>query len=258
MKKKNIFQNRSQQLLRLFEKVGNRLKMMCVPIDYAKKDHMVMFCNGYGDIVRKPFSVKNTLEGVKYLIDQLMRSCRQRHIKKEYVFFGGEDTNSYAENFANALRAKGWLVAYVNAHDAKKQRENLQASTDRIDLMGIATMLLNLRAKCSPAQDGIYRNLRTLVRHRKKLVVMKTEVKNRVHSLVDRLFPGFLNKRNSGINPFSKSSLYLMEDRFSAQRIRRRQRHTLIKILKRCATPDAESVAAKLHSYAAQVITTPD
>ena len=47
-------------------------------------------------------------------------------------------------------------MANVNAHDAKKQRENLQASTDRIDLMGIAMMLLNLRAKCSPAQDGIY------------------------------------------------------------------------------------------------------
>ena len=29
-------------------------------------------------------------------------------------------------------------------------------------------------------------------------------------------------------------------------------------IIRRCATPDAESVAAKLHNYAAQVITTPD
>jgi hypothetical protein len=187
-----------------------------------------------------------------------MRSCRHRHIKKEHVFFGGEDVNSYAENFANALRTKGFLVANVNAHDAKKQRENLQASTDRIDLMGIALMLLNLRAKCSPAQDGIYRNLRTLVRHRKKLVVMKTEVKNRMHTLVDRLFPGFLNEKNTGINPFSKSSLVLMEDRFSAQQIRRRQKSTLIKILKRCATPNAESIAAKLHSYVTQVITTPD
>ncbi len=149
-------------------------------------------------------------------------------------------------------------MANVNAHDAKKQRENLQASTDRIDLMGIAMMLLNLRAKCSPAQDGIYRNLRTLVRHRKKLVVMKTEVKNRVHTLVDRLFPGFLNEKNTGINAFSKSSLVLMEDRFSAQQIRRRQKSTLIKILKRCATPDAEKIASKLHSYSAQVITTPN
>src|SRR5210317_54692 len=258
MKKKNIFQNRSQQLLRLFEKAGNRLKMMCVPIDYAKKDHIVMFCNGHGDILRKPFSVKNTLEGVKYLIDQVMRSCRQRHIKKEYVFFGGEDVNSYAENFANTIRAKGFLVANVNAHDAKKQRENLQASTDRLDLMGIAAMLINRRANCCPAQVGVYRNLRTLVRHRKKLVRIKTEVRNRIHTIVDRLFPGFLNEKKSGILPFSNSSLYLMEERFSAPQIRRRRRSALIRNLKKRGTKKAEQVAAKLQEYASQVLTTPD
>jgi transposase len=175
-----------------------------------------------------------------------MRSCRQRHIKKEYVFFGGENVNSYAENFANALRAKGFLVANVNAHDAKKQRETLQASTDRIDLMGIATMLLNLRAICSPAQNGIYRNLRTLVRHRKKLVVTKTGVKNRVHTQVDRLFPGFLNEKNTGINPFSESSLVLMQDRFSAQQIRRRQQRTLNKEKLRYVDQKIETISAKL------------
>ena len=258
MKKRNIYQNQSQELLSLFEAAGSSAKVMCVPMDYAKKDHLAMFCNGHGDILRKPFSVKNSPEGIEYLIDQVTRSCRRRGIKKEHVFLGGEDANSFAENFVNTLSSNGWLVAGVNAHDAKKQRETLQASTDRIDLMGIATMLLNLRAKCNPAQDGNYRNLRTLVRHRKKLVVMKTEVKNRVHTLVDRLFPGFLNEKNTGINPFSKSSLVLMEDRFSAQQIRRRQKSTLIKILKRCATPDAEKIASKLHSYSAQVITTPN
>ncbi|MCP4235587.1 MAG: IS110 family transposase, partial [Aestuariibacter sp.] len=92
----------------------------------------------------------------------------------------------------------------------------------------------------------------------KKLVVMKTEVKNGVQAVVDRRFRGFKKEKNTGINPFSKSSLVLMEDRFSAQQIRRRQKSTLIKILKRCATPDAEKIASKLHSYAAQVITTPN
>jgi len=62
---------------------------------------------------------------------------------------------------------------------------------------------------------------------------MKTEVKNRVHTLVDRLFPGFLNEKNTGINPFSESSLVLMQDRFSAQQIRRRQQRTLIMNLPR-------------------------
>jgi len=231
---------------------------MCVPIDYAKKDHVVMFCNGNGDILQKPFSVKNSPEGIKHLIDQVARSCRHRKIKKQHVFFGGEDVNSYAENFVNTLRAKGWLVADVNAHDAKKQRANLQASTDRLDLMGIATMLINKRANCCPSQSGVYRNLRTLVRHRRKLVVMSTEVRNQMHTIVDRLFPGFLDSRKSGIVAFTKSSLYLMEDRFSSQQIRRRKQHKLIDILKRFGTQRPEISAVKLQQYAAKVLKTPD
>jgi transposase len=257
MKKRNIYQNRSQELLSLFEEAGNSAKVMCVPMDYAKKDHVVMFCNGYGDILRKPFSVKNSPDGVKYLVDQATRSCQRRGIKKNHVFFGGEDANSYAENFVSTLRSKGWLVAGVNAHDAKKQRANLQASTDCLDLMGIATMLLNCRANCCPTQSGIYRNLRTLVRHRRKLVVMSTEVKNRIHGVVDRLFPGFLNQRKTGIVPFTSSSLYLMEDRFSPKQIRRRKREKLIEILKRFGTSKAEETADRLQQHATQVLHTP-
>jgi hypothetical protein len=90
---------------RIFEKAGSPSKLMCVPIDYAKKDHLVMFCNGNGEVLRKPFSVKNSVDGVKYLIEQANRSCRHRHIPSDHVFFGGEDVNSYAENFANSIRA---------------------------------------------------------------------------------------------------------------------------------------------------------
>jgi transposase len=186
------------------------------------------------------------------------RSCRHHKINQNHVFFGGEDVGSYAENFASTLRSGGWLVAGVNAHDAKKQRANLQASTDRLDLMGIAAMLLNRRANCSPAQSGIYRNLRTLVRHRRRLVVMTTEVRNRIHAIVDRLFPGFLDERKSGITPFSKSSLYLMGNRFSASQIRRRRRSTLIEALRGLATPKPDCAVAKLEEYAQQVLKTPD
>ena len=258
MKKRTIYANQSQELLGLFEQAGNSAKVLCVPIDYAKKDHVVMFCNGHGDILRKPFPVKNTLEGIKYLTDQVSRSCRYHKIDQKHVFFGGEDVGSYAENFTNTLRSGGWLVAGINAHDAKKQRANIQASTDRLDLMGIATMMLNRRGNCSPAQSGIYLNLRTLVRHRRKLVAMTTEVRNRIHAIVDRLFPGFLDEKKSRITSFSKSSLYLMETRFSAMQIRRRRRKPLIESLRRLGTPKPENTAAKLQEYAQQVLHTPE
>ena len=80
MKKKNIFQNQSQEILTLFEMAGDRSKVMCIPIDYAKKDHVAMFCNGNGKIIRKPFPIKNSLDGKKYLVDQVTKSCRHHGI----------------------------------------------------------------------------------------------------------------------------------------------------------------------------------
>jgi len=257
MEKRNIYLNQSQELLSLFEDAGNNSKVMCIPMDYAKKDHIVMFCDGNGHIIKKPFSVRNNPEGIEYLTDQVTRSCLRRQIKHKHVFFGGEDIGSYAANFVDTLRSGGWIVAGVNAHDAKKQRANLQASTDRLDLMGIASMLLNRRANCSPAQSGIYHNLRTLVRHRRKLVGMSTEEKNRMHAVVDRLFPGFLDEEKSGICPFSEASLYLMEGRFSPHQIRRRKQSKLIEILHRYGTKKPENTAKKLQNYADCVLGTP-
>jgi len=257
MKKRNIFQNQSQEILTLFEMAEDRSKVMCIPIDYAKKDHLAMFCNGNGRIIRKPFSVKNSLEGKNYLIDQVTKSCRHHGISRQHIFFGGEDCGSYADNFIAALRSENWLVAGVNAHDAKTHRENMQASTDRLDLLGICKMLLSCRGNCSPAQSGIYWNLRMLVRQRRKLVTMTTGVKNRIHTLVDRIFPGFLNEKKSGILPFSKCSLLLMGDRFSAHQIRRRRCSALTKLLARYAVHQPDRCAEKLQQYAAQVLRPP-
>ncbi len=152
MKKRNVFQNQSQEILSLFEMAKDRSKVMCIPIDYAKKDHMAMLCDGNGRIIRKPFSINNSPEGKDYLIDQVKKSCHHHGISLQHIVFGGEDCGSYTDNFISTLRSENWLVAGVNAHDAKTQRENMQASTDRLDLLGICKMILSCRGNCSPAQ----------------------------------------------------------------------------------------------------------
>ncbi|MCP3898190.1 MAG: IS110 family transposase [Desulfobacteraceae bacterium] len=258
MKKRNVFQNQSQEILSLFEMTKDRSKVMCIPIDYAKKDHVVMFCNGNGRIIRKPFSINNSREGKDYLLDQVKKSCRHHGISLQHIVFGGEDCGSYADNFISTLRSESWLVAGVNAHDAKTQRENVQASTDRLDLLGISKMILNCRGNCSPAQSGDYLDLRTLMRQRRKMVNMTTGVKNKIHTIVDQIFPGFLNEKNSGILPFSQCSLLLMEDRFSVHQIIRRKRSTLIKLLTRCAIHQPDNCAKKLQQYATQVLKPPE
>ena len=254
MKKRSIYGQQSQELLRIYEEAGTSKKVLVGAIDYAKKDHVVMFCNGNGDILRKPFPVKNTPEGVDFLLAQLNGTCRYHKINTKHAFFGGEDCGSYTENFAECLRDQGWLVAGVNAEDAKKQRENLQASTDRLDLLGIARMLINRRGNCAPSQSGPYRNMRTLVRHRRKLVSLATEERNRMHCLVDRLCPGFLDEKKSGLAPFRAPSLRIMEDHFSARQIAKRKRSTLAGLISRAGGQRPEEIATKLQSYAATVL----
>jgi transposase len=254
MKKRTIFQLQSQELLRIYEEAGNSKKVLVAAIDYAKKEHTVMLCNGNGDILRKPFGVWNTPKGVDYLIKQVHKSCAYHKINRKHVFFGGEDCGTYTENFANCLRGHGWLVAGVNARDAKTQRENMQASTDRLDLLGIAKMLINRRGNCAPCQSGVYRNLRTLVRHRRTLVILTTEERNRMHCLVDQLFPGFLVESKSGLTPFKAPSLRLMEGRFSATQIKRRKRATLVKLLATAGARTPDQKVVKLQAYAATVL----
>lgn len=254
MKKRSIYQQQSQDLLRIYEEAGTSQKVLIGAIDYAKRDHVVMLCNGNGDILRKPFPVKNTPEGVDFLLTQVAGTCGYHKINPKHAFFGGEDCGSYTENFAAGLRERGWLVAGVNAADAKRQRENLQASTDRLDLLGIARMLINRRGNCHPCQSGPYRNLRTLVRHRRKLVSLATEERNRMHGLVDRLFPGFLDEKKSGLTPFHKPALRLMEERFSAPQIAKRPRAALAGLLARAGAQHPEEVAATVQTYAASVL----
>ena len=254
MKDKSIFTRQNQTLVNLFRDAKHPDKVLCVPIDYAKQTHMALFCSGSGRQLKKPFPVKNNPEGIAFLLDAVEKIRRKHHIQREHVFFGGEDCGTFADNFIYALRKEGFAVMGVNAADAAKQRENLQASTDKLDLLGIAKMLLGKRGSLAGGVIGKERALRSLTRHRDSQVRMRTATSNRIHKIVDQLFPGFLDEKRSSIPPFSEASLYLMEDRFSPVQIAKRQDKALLKQLRACGLQHAEATLGKLKGYARQVL----
>ncbi len=78
-------------------------------------------------------------------------------------------------------------------------RENLLASTDTLDLLGIAKTLLSRRARITgdtSSSAATYHHLREITRCRRTLVRQQTAASNRIHALADQLFPGFLNGSN--------------------------------------------------------------
>jgi len=257
MKNKSIFTRQNQTLINLFRDAQHPEKVLCIPLDYAKATHVALCCNGAGAVLKKAFPVKNNPEGIAFLIEVAEGICRKHHINREHVFFGGEDCGTFSLNFIYGLRKQGFVVMGVNAKDAKEQRENMQASSDELDLLGIAKLLLNRRGATAGGKPGAERALRTLTRHRKAQVRLKTATSNRIHQIVDQLFPGFLDERSSGIPPFSEASLYLMQDRFSPALIAARQDKALLRQLKGCGLQQAEAAIGKLKVHARQVLAHP-
>lgn len=257
MKNESIFTRQNQTLIDLFKDAGHPDKVLCIPIDYAKQTHVALCCNGSGRVLRKVFPVKNTPEGIDFVIDVAEKTCRKHHIDRRHVFFGGEDCGTFSLNFIYALRERGFLVIGENAKDAKDQRDNLQASSDELDLLGIAKLLINRRGSIAGGDLGEERALRALTRHRKAQVRLRTATSNRIHQIVDQLFPGFLDETLSGIPPFSDASLYVMQDRFSPVLLLKRQDKALLRQLKATGLQHAEKALGQLKAYARQVLVHP-
>lgn len=249
----SIYGDQDSGLRSIFDRAGDPRKVLCVAMDYAKRKHVAMVCDGHGDILKKPFVVENTRQGVDYLLEQVAASARHRKIPQNQIFLGGEDEPSYVANFTAALRARDYLVMRVNAFQAKESRANLVANTDHLALLGIAKTLLSRRARPSgdtSPENPVYYHLRELARSRRSLVRQQTAVANRIHTLVDQLCPGFLDDSKSGLTAFCDASLELMKERFSAPELARRKPASLAGTLRRHRVHEPDEVASKIIALA--------
>ena len=250
----SIYAKQNPKLRQILEEAANPRKVLCAAIDYAKTKHVVLFVNGLGDILRKSFPVENTQQGLSVLLEEVQKTCHHRGIESKHVFFGGEDSPTYALNFLDQLTQKGFLVVRVSAWEAKNQRDNHQASTDNLDVVGIAKTMLQKASYCDQDRSLALESLRCASRDRHYCVEQQTALKLQIHHCINKLFPSFLIESKSGIPPFSKASLALMAQPLSPQEIQRRRRPALVKFLERQGLEKAAQAAEKLQGLAANVL----
>lgn len=224
----SIFRRKNPAIEKLFVAAGSPKKVMCVPIDYAKRQHTALVCNGEGAQLRGPFNIHNTPAGVDFVEEVVAGLCRKHSIRKAHVFFGGEDCSAIAFNFIHAMLQRGYLGIGLNARDAAVERENQVASTDKLDLLGIASLLINKQwGRTLTAEYSAARILRDLTHHRAALTKAGTASAYRIHHLVDQLMPGFLDPKRSPLTPFSQPSLWLMSQSFTPKQLLARRRDKL-------------------------------
>jgi len=245
----SVYRNQNVHIAAVFKRANDPRKVLCVALDFAKRKHLALICDGNGDVLKAPFPVHNNNAGVDFLIEQVRASANRRKIPDNQIFFGGEDSPSYVANFNLALREQGFATVRVSARLASENRENTLASTDKIDAFGIAKTLLSRRASSTFAdgeQNPAYHHLRELMRARRSLVRYQTATANRIHALADQLFPEFLDETRSGITKFSNPCLAIMKERFSAPEIARRKPTAFARMLSRMRLQHPDEKAAKI------------
>lgn len=254
---KSIFKKRNADVEALFESAESPAKVMCIPFDYAKRTHTAMVCDGSGRQLRGAFNVENNRKGLEFLLGVVSGLCKKHSIRNEHVFFGGEDCGSYAFNFVHALVSLDYLVVGINTKLAKDERENSRASTDLIDTVGVAGMMIKMRGRTIGIAKEETHIIKRLYRQRSSLVKSQTASINRIHRLVNELCPGFLNYELSGISPFCRASLWLMNDRFSAPEIEARKTPALTRNLGALMIRDPEDAALKVKQLAHNALPPP-
>lgn len=254
---KSIFPRSCPAIENVFQEAGRPEKVLLVPLDYALRIHTALACNGDGGVLRAAFEVHNNPQGVDFLLETADCLCRRHGILREHVVFGGEDGSAISFNFSHALAARGRLIVGLNAQDAKAERGKLPASTDKIDLHGIAGLLQRRQGRLIQADHSSAAILRRLTRHRNSLVGAHTASAHRIHHLVRQLVPGFLDSKVSGLAPFTEASLWLMSERFSPAQIRARQLPALVAKFEEFNVEKPEETARQLKHLAASVLPPP-
>ncbi len=254
----SIFQSSNPAIEKLFTEAGSPKKVMCIPIDYAKRQHTALVCNGEGMQLRGPFNIHNTAEGVEFLEDIIKGLCKKHSIRKPHVFFGGEDCSAFCFNFIHALLERKYLGIGINAYEGAEARQNQLASTDKLDLLGIASVLINKkRGRTLSTEYGEARLMRELTHQRDSLVKAHTASSLRIHHWVDQLMPDFLDAKKSGLEPFSEASLWLMSQHFSPRQLLARKSDVLAERLRLFMVRNTDAKVAQLKQLARTILPPP-
>lgn len=159
-----------------------------VGIDVAKRQHKVAMMGEDGQLIAKPYTISNDLEGFETL--------RKRLVELPEPFeIGMEATGHYWLALFDYLTQAGDMVHVLNPLQVHAyQRSGIRKrKSDKIDAIWIADFVRIGGARTSVQPDMLqtYMQLRQLGRFRMSLVDQIGNAKRRILSVLDRIFPEY-------------------------------------------------------------------
>ena len=189
--------------------------MIFVGIDVAKDKHDCFAISSDGEVLFEKLTIKNTLDGFSLLINSIFNF--EKDLNKIKV--GLEATGHYSNNIVNFLLNKGFSLYLINPLQTnlfRKGQSLRKTKTDKLDAHIIATMLIS--GNLQPYSKKLYHisELKSLVRHRFRLVKERSKCKVSFSRLLTILFPEL---ENVVWSTSQKSALYLLFELPSANDI---------------------------------------
>ena len=162
--------------------------MIYVGIDVAKDKHDCFAMNSDGEILIEKLTFKNNYEGFNLFFN----SISQLNESMDKIKVGLEATGHYSNNILNFLTTKGFNVYVINPLQTNLYRKGQslrKTKTDKLDARFIATMLITDNLK--PYSNSSYHisELKSLVRHRFRLIQERSKFKVSLSRLITIVFP---------------------------------------------------------------------
>ncbi len=162
--------------------------MLYIGIDVASKKHDCCIIGDGAEILAPVFTFENNAEGYDVLLKAVRNHCRDF----KDVRIGIESTGHYSNNLISFLQGKGFCLAVFNPLQVnlfRKAQSLRKTKTDKADARFLAQMLMSSDHPIYAPQSLEISELKALVRHRFRLVSMRTKLKISVSRLVAILFP---------------------------------------------------------------------
>jgi len=161
--------------------------MLYIGIDVASKKHDCCIIGGDSVVLAPVFAFENNAEGYDILLKTIRNLCREPKCVKIAI----ESTGHYSNNLISFLQSVGFSLTVFNPLQVnlfRKAQTLRKTKTDKVDARFLAQMLLTSEHPVYVPQPLEISELKTLVRHRTRLVSMRSKLKVSVSRLVAMLF----------------------------------------------------------------------
>lgn len=164
--------------------------MIFVGIDVSKAKHDCCIIDSDGSVITNSLRIENSKLGFETLYSAILSKLNSDDLNN--VKIGLESTGHYSTNITNYLYSKGFEVHILNplaTNLFRKAGTLRKTKTDKTDAKVIATMLFSDESKSYSPVSYHIQELKSLTRHRYRMIGYRSKLKISVTRLIDIIFP---------------------------------------------------------------------